>query len=135
MGMEKRACPCCSKKLYTQCCKSYHDGFFPENALLLMRSRYSAYALGLARYIIDTTHPENKNYLTNTDLWEKEILHFSKQTVFKDLKIVQFIENGAVAEVTFIAHLFQGGQEVSFQERSIFEKLKGKWLYKEGHLH
>lgn len=44
----KNLCPCHSQKCYEECCKRYHEGAAAENALILMRSRYSAYALQLA---------------------------------------------------------------------------------------
>ncbi len=43
-------CPCNSRKKYRDCCKILHDGGFPESALALMRSRYSAYALDRPGY-------------------------------------------------------------------------------------
>ena len=58
-------CPCNSGKKYSNCCKTLHDGVFPESALSLMRSRYSAYALQKSEYIIHTTHPDNPNYEKN----------------------------------------------------------------------
>ena len=47
-------CPCGSGKKYKECCYKYHKGANPPNALLLMKSRYSAYAAGDAKYIIKT---------------------------------------------------------------------------------
>lgn len=115
-------CPCCSKKPYAECCKSYHEGMLPENALKLMRSRYSAYALGLADYILKTAlfPPKSK----------QEILEFSKSTHFDDLTILEFIDGEKEAYVTFRAHLAQAGRDVSFTEKSSFLKEHGKWLYK-----
>ncbi len=45
-------CPCGSGLKYKKCCQKYHKGALPSTALLLMKSRYSAYALGLADYIM-----------------------------------------------------------------------------------
>ena len=53
------------------CCKNLHDnisnrGEFP-NPEALTRARYSSFALGLASYIIDTTHPLHRgNVLKNS---------------------------------------------------------------------
>lgn len=125
-------CPCGTQKLYGVCCKPYHLGALPENALLLMRSRYTAYALKLADYIIQTTHPRNPSYNLNFQEWRQAILHFCENTRFEGLKIVEFVDGEKVATVTFTAHLKQGGQNASFTEKSTFEKVDKRWLYKDG---
>ena len=60
------ACPCGSDKAYGDCCGLYHAGWHtgaPNTPRLhaptpeaLMRSRYSAYALKLAGYLLGTWH-------------------------------------------------------------------------------
>ena len=47
-------CPCGSAIKYKKCCKAYHDGKIPKDALTLMKSRYSAYAAGEVKYIQKT---------------------------------------------------------------------------------
>ena len=54
INKKQSSCPCCSGKSAI-CCQKYHKGLTPENALVLMRSRYSAYALGVGDYLIETT--------------------------------------------------------------------------------
>ncbi len=49
-------CPCGSGKKYKICCFRLHKGLLAKNALELMKSRFSAYAVGDANYIIKTTH-------------------------------------------------------------------------------
>lgn len=124
-----RKCPCGNKKSYSDCCKRFHKGGLPNTALELMRSRYSAYALGLGRYIIETSHPQNPEYSKNTANWLKEIETFSQETQFNKLEILDFQESENEATVTFIAHLSQNKKEVSFKEKSLFKKEKGRWLY------
>jgi SEC-C motif-containing protein len=97
-----------------------------------MRSRYSAYALGLADYIMATTHPKNPTYITNHKKWRKEILAFSNNTQFVGLDILQFVDGKEEALVAFTAHLKQQNQEASFTEESRFEKVHGRWLYLHG---
>lgn len=123
-------CPCHSEKHYSECCQKYHEGVPAENALVLMRSRYSAYALQLLDYIVNTTHP--KKQPVNIPKWKKEIALFSLNTQFQNLKILNFIENEKEAFVTFVANLQQNGQDVSFMEKSRFEKINDRWLYCEG---
>lgn len=124
-------CPCGSGLIYVDCCKIYHDGGLPLNALALMRSRYTAYFFHLADYIIETTHPQNPNFHPDKDLWKKEILYFSKNTQFEGLKINKFEEKDMEAFVTFTAYLKQSGRDCTFTERSQFEKVNGRWLYRD----
>lgn len=127
-------CLCCSGKQYAHCCKPFHQGQWPATALELMRSRFSAYALGLSDYIIQTIHPGSHQYKHDARQWAEEIAQFSANTEFKKLEILQFHENKRFATVTFVAHLTQMGKDTSFTERSHFEKVKGKWLYYGGQL-
>jgi SEC-C motif domain protein len=128
----KKLCPCFSGKPYSECCKWYHEGNLPENALVLMRSRYAAYALGLADYIMRTTHPDNPHFSADSDRWKKEIVQFSQNTHFEGLKILEFTDGPQSAYVAFTAYLRQEGEDVSFTERSHFIKVGESWLYKEG---
>jgi SEC-C motif-containing protein len=127
-----KPCPCHSGKSYENCCRPYHDGQLAENALVLMRSRYSAYALNLPAYIIATTHPENVFYTKDTAAWEKSIEEFSTTTQFKGLEILEIDLGQAESWVTFFASLWEGLENVSFEEKSHFVKIGGKWLYKSG---
>lgn len=131
MNSHKSLCPCFSNKTYEECCKPYHNGKLPENALKLMRSRYSAYALCLPTYIIDTTHPENIHYQKDKKSWACQILDFSKNTKFEGLEVISFIDGENEAYVTFFAYLSQDNKDVSFKEKSRFEKVNDKWLYLE----
>jgi len=125
-------CPCHSGATYRECCKRYHDGVLPETALQLMRSRFSAYAMKLPEYIIDTTHPENPAYRNDRAKWKKEIESFSESTVFEGLEILDFVPGEIKAIVTFTAVLHQEDRDATFTEKSFFEKVDGRWLYHTG---
>jgi len=99
-----------------------------------MRSRYAAYALGNADYIIETTHPGSPGYREDLSKWTKEILKFSQKSQFERLEILDFKEKDTMASVTFIAHIMQGKKDVTFTEKSYFEKVRGKWFYRSGQL-
>lgn len=128
------SCPCGTGNTYKSCCKLFHQGQTPDNALELMRSRYSAYALCLPEYIISTTHPASPQFQSEKNQWVQKISNFCLQTEFKNLEILNFQEKDQFATVTFIAHLSQNNKDLSFTEKSYFEKLKGKWLYRSGQL-
>jgi len=121
-------CPCDSGNKYKKCCSKYHKGAFAPDALSLMKSRYSAYAVGNSSYIIKTTHPDNPDYTTNIKNWEESILSFSKETNFLSLEIIEFIDGEEEAFVTFNARLSSG----DLKEKSRFLKLYGQWLYVDG---
>ena len=126
-------CPCHSQKPYAECCKPFHEKIrFPENAHLLMRSRYSAYALGLIDYIIQTTHPTNPLFQKNPLEAKKELFYFCEETQFTGLDIINFTDGKDKAYVTFKAHLVQAGKNTSFTEKSLFLKVENKWLYVKG---
>jgi len=118
-------CPCGSSKKYKKCCAIYHKGALPQNALLLMKSRYSAYAISNSKYIIKTTHPNNSDYNTNLKEWSKNIEQFSNSTEFLKLEIIEFIDGENESFVTFKAQLSSG----EMLEKSRFLKVKNQWLY------
>ena len=118
-------CPCGSGLKYKKCCKTYHDGRVPKNALLLMKSRYSAYALNNAKYIQQTSQ-------TKDDL--QSIKEFSKQTTFQKLEIIEFLDGDKEAYVTFKATLLKDNKDISFCEKSRFLKEKDRWVYMDGKL-
>ncbi len=125
-------CPCHSGKSYSACCQRYHNGLLAENALALMRSRYAAYALHLADYIMRTTHPANPGYYSDATRWKKEILNSYQSTQFYGLQIIDFIDGKKEAFVTFTALLKNNGHDTSFTEKSRFLKMDGQWLYESG---
>lgn len=96
--------------------------------MLLMRSRYSAYALGLVEYIISTTHPNNPDVSIALSDWQKAIRDFAQTTYFRGLKIIEFIDGKEEAFVTFEATLSDG----TMKEKSRFLKVEGRWLYESG---
>lgn len=125
-------CPCGSEKKYKKCCKVFHDGTNPQTALELMRSRFCAYSLKNADYIINTTHPNNQDYSLNIKTWKEDILSFCNYTDFKKLDILENVEGNEESFVTFKATLKQDSLDTSFTEKSRFLKVENKWLYVDG---
>lgn len=130
--MKNMPCPCCSGKTYTNCCQKYHLGEIPEIPLSLMRSRYSAYALGKAEYIIETTHPQSPYFLKDKTPWLKQIHHFSQQVSFDRLEILDTQIFDSEAYVTFIAYLSKNGEDLTFTEQSRFLRQGNSWKYMDG---
>lgn len=127
-------CPCYSNKNYSTCCRPYHEKKKrPETPESLMRSRYSAYALNLPNYIIETTHKDNPTFEKDLYTWKQSIQIFSTTTIFRGLDILASSQEGPVGFVLFHAHLSSlKGDDLSFKEKSTFVQKKGLWLYRSG---
>ncbi|MDX1995658.1 MAG: YchJ family metal-binding protein [bacterium] len=121
-------CPCFSGRTYKQCCRPYHEGKPAPSPEALMRSRYSAYALGKTEYIIATTHPDSPHYGKDMAAWRADIDAFSQNTRFVGLEILA-ADN---TTVTFHARLMAGKDDVSFREHSVFARDGGRWKYLKG---
>lgn len=95
-----------------------------------MRSRYSAYALGITDYLVTTTHPKSRSRDLRTQI---ESSH--KTTQWLGLSI-QSVQNGGaqdkVGKVAFIARFKQQGAENSLHELSRFCRYQGDWVYLDG---
>ncbi len=136
MGLPvNKPCPCGSGKKYKKCCQVFHNGGKPASALELMKSRYCAFAVNDAKYIIKTTHTQNPDFTDDIDSWKRSILDFSKNTNFEALSIISFdtiTQNEAY--VTFHAKLSSGENDISFSEKSKFLREDNMWKYHSGEI-
>lgn len=130
MTLPQHACPCHSGNEYDHCCKIFHRGTLPDNALQLMRSRYSAYSLNIPDYIIQTTHPASSHFSDNKFGWRRSISQFATHSSFIGLEVLDFKEKDTLATVTFTVHLSQDSKTSIFTEKSYFEKVGNQWLYR-----
>ncbi len=121
-------CPCGSQMKYKRCCQKYHKGAYAKDALTLMKSRYSAYVLADAPYIIKTTHPDNPQYQDSHKNWTADIMRFSRTNHFVKLEIISYEVEEPNAFVTFKA-FFSNGE---LYEKSKFVKKGNRWLYLDG---
>ena len=89
-----------------------------------MRSRYSAFALGNAPYLLATWHESKRPQAVALD----------PNLKWLSLKIVDSDATDATtAEVEFIArYRFGGGSDARLHERSRFVKEGDRWFYVEG---
>ena len=97
-----------------------------------MRSRYSAYSLGLVDYIVKTTHPDHPDAKRPIEVRRQEIEEFCRTTIFKGLRILEFQEGETTGMVKFTAYLSMEGKDFSFTEKSTFQKVQNDWLYLKG---
>jgi len=125
-------CPCHSGEKYSNCCEKFHNGTSPKTALQLMRSRYSAYALCLPEYIMNTTDPDSPAYSSHRKRWRKTILTFCQSYEFTELTIHSWKEKSTQASVVFTASLTKADTAVEMKEHSLFTKRNNQWFYYHG---
>lgn len=133
-------CPCYSGARYAACCGPLHEGTSdaatPE---ALMRSRYSAFALGLGAYLVKTLSTDHADRPDPGDAEGARALERALSTAkdrqrFLGLTIRAAHDYGAIGEVTFHARIFEKGRDRSFTERSTFVREGGAWRYARGEI-
>lgn len=123
----ERSCPCGSGNSLQQCCHRYHSGTPAPCAELLMRSRYSAYVLGLVDYLVATTLPVQKDLLDRA-----AIAAWSAQSTWLGLEIQGSELFGGQPEhalVSFTAHWHDEQGEHRHHECSSFVQVAGHWYF------
>jgi uncharacterized protein YchJ len=108
----------------------------------VVRARYSAYAKRDVDFIIASTHPLTKNFITDIEHW-KETIRTNCYDNFEltNCEIVDETYDGEgekeIANVKFIAKMTQvdSKEKTAFMETSLFERAvkhiaNGAWLYK-----
>lgn len=123
--MNNSVCPCGSGEAFMECCQKYILGYeTAPTALALMRSRYSAYVVKNADYLIATTHESTRNFFS-----KDEILSWASENQWQKLKVIAF----DATTVEFQA-FFRGpdANDCIHHERSTFEKVNGHWFYIDG---
>ncbi len=83
-----------------------------------MRSRYSAFVLGLADYLLATWHPSTR----------PAELDLTEPVRWLGLKVVR--ADGET--VSFVARYKVGGRAHRLEETSRFVREEGRWFYRDG---
>ena len=121
-----RLCPCGTGSNYGACCGRLHSGAVQaRTAEELMRSRYSAYALGNLDHVFRTWHPRTRPMTIEPD----------PATTWTGLEVVDVVAGGSddeVGEVEFEATYDRGRTAGRRHERSRFERRRGRWVYVDG---
>ncbi len=122
-------CPCGSSAPYADCCGRFHAGALhlqAPDAEQLMRSRYTAYVLGRADYLLATWHPSTRPASLEPDppglKWlGLEVRRHERQ-------------DEDHATVSFVARSKLGGRAHRLQETSRFVREGERWFYVDGDL-
>ncbi len=121
-------CPCNSGYPLQSCCAPYIAGLAPApTPLALMRSRYTAYALGKVEYLKATWHPDTRPASLTLDPGQRWIGLSILETSGGEA-------NDDTGTVEFVARYKVGGRAHRQRERSRFVRQDGRWLYVEGEL-
>ena len=126
MPVRSRPCPCLSGLPYDECCGPLHAGTrVAPTATSLMRSRYSAFAVGDAAHLLATWAPETR----------PASLELDTSVRWYRLDIVRATHGGLAdseGTVEFVAHFRADGVTAQQHEISRFAKRSGRWLYVDG---
>jgi SEC-C motif domain protein len=120
--MDGPACPCGRGERYDACCGRFHAGAPAPTAESLMRSRYSAFAVGDAGYLLRTWHPS----VRPAELTLDPALHWSRLAVLESTGGGLFDSAGTVR---FRAVYARDGERGVLAENSSFIRRGGQWSY------
>lgn len=117
------ACPCGSKQRYGECCEHFHLGeATPPTPEALMRSRYCAFAMGLADYLLETWHPDTR----------PSSLGDLSDTEWMRLDILEHAQSGDSGRVRFRATFRERRRWAVLEEDSRFVYREARWVYQDG---
>ena len=121
-------CPCGTDALYDQCCGPYHEGTDKApTAETLMRSRYSAFVVHNADYVVATNHAS-----TRDDVDLEDIKIWSEGVEWTGLQVLKAEGDERTGTVEFVASYVDGGKTVEHHELSDFVCDDGVWFYVDG---
>jgi SEC-C motif-containing protein len=121
-------CPCGLPARLSACCGRWHAGplqLQAPDAAALMRSRYSAYVLRLADYLLATWHPASR----------PASIDFEPGLRWLGLQVLDHrpVDDNH-ATVAFVARSKLAGRAQRLAETSRFVRERGRWLYVDGDL-
>lgn len=118
-------CYCGSGRLFKECCSPYINGINKApTAEALMRSRYSAYVVQAADYLVATTDSSRRKYHSKSD-----ILEWSKSNNWLRLEIISAAQNSVEFKAYFLDSQLQAQVH---HERSTFRFDGTQWFYVDG---
>jgi SEC-C motif-containing protein len=121
-GVDGGECPCGLGDSYDSCCGRLHGGAPAPTAEALMRSRYSAFAVGDAGYLLRTWYSGRR----------PATLELDPGVEWKRLAVLETDAGGlfdAEGTVQFRAIYVQDGQRGVMTETSSFVRQNKRWVY------
>ena len=127
-------CPCGTEKTYGACCEPFIKGTQnPATAEELMRSRYTAFAVGEIAYLKSSLAPEEQKTF---DM--KSTIEWSKKSTWLGLDIMEVKKGGANDKdgtIEFTAKYSFDGKTLEHHEVAQFRKAGGLWHFVDGESH
>lgn len=127
MTTSEPPCLCGRGPSYADCCGRYHAGplrLQAPDAESLMRSRYSAFVLGLHDYLLATWHPSRRPAALDAD---------PPGLKWLGLEVRGHVPQDADhATVSFVARTRLAGRAQRLEETSRFVREDGRWYYLDG---
>ena len=126
-----QACPCGSGKRYRACCQPLHRGGQAGSPEALMRSRFSAFAVGRAKYLVNSTAELGPMWQPDTDAWERSLRAQCAGARFTALRVLAAPPppDGGPGFVRFEADVVENGEQHTISELSRFTLQRGSWVY------
>lgn len=119
------SCPCGSASTFGECCLPIHDSHAKATtAEMLMRARYSAFAVGNIDFLYNTFHPTTRRFLN-----KPAIQQWAAENKWMQLNILKT----TFSTVEFEAHYLDAAMEVQIHhEKSTFKQQGNLWYYVDG---
>lgn len=129
--MEQGICPCGTGRLYQDCCGPVISGERKaSSAMELMRSRYTAYAMADVDYIVNSTHPDQRD--SNDKEAIKQWAEKSEWLGFEVKGSEKGGEGDDTGSVEFVASYTDRGVKMQHHEMAEFRRLDGDWYFYDG---
>jgi SEC-C motif-containing protein len=129
LAIVKQACPCGTGARYKECCGPKHAGGEPEDPERLVRSRFSAFALGEVEYLWRTLHPDHDDRARPKAEVIAELKRASRDNRYLGLTILDAKDT----RVLFRVKVFHKGKDLSFTELSELARDQDGWRYLTGY--
>ncbi len=118
-------CYCGSSIYFENCCQPFIENKqFPSTAEQLMRSRYVAYVLQKADYLLETTHRSVRKFHN-----KKHILNWAKSNHWLKLEVINATETTVEFKAYYIDDQLIAQRH---HEKSNFLFENGRWFYVDG---
>ena len=123
----KDPCPCQSNVAFGDCCQPILDGgAAAQTPQQLMRSRYTGYYLGKLSYLLESWHPQTR----------PASLDHGSSGIWVGLEVIdsKTEASGDEGMVEFRAKMIHNNLLELLHEKSLFNKIEGRWYYHSGEL-
>ncbi len=125
--MNVKSCICGKPKPFARCCGQFLSGEkYAKTPEQLMRSRFSAYALGgYGEYLISTWFPDSAKGLTVSELSQKTVN-------WQRLEVILSSQQGDKGTVEFKAWFYKLSSSDNMEcmhEISDFVRIQSRWFY------